>query len=129
MVRLLAIAFFLSACGSDDVGTSRAPLRPEDFSLSLSEAEAAIAAHDGSGCLQLRPYVECRGCTPRYRLDPIVDGASVGPCKRSTFVAGTDVHTADAPLGTTFTWTCRSDALGGSWSNGSRDDQGALVCR
>lgn len=125
----LAIALLLPACGSEEVGTSKSPLRPEDFPLSLEEAEAAIAAHDGRGCLQLIPYVECRGCAPRYRLDPIAAGASIGPCRRSTFVAATVVQTANADPGQTFTWTCSDAPLGGSWTNGARVDQGALVCR
>jgi hypothetical protein len=128
-MRALALILMLTACGSEEVGKQKSPLKPEDFPLTLEQAHAAIAAHDGKGCLRMFPFVECVGCSPRYRLDPIADGASVGPCAKSTFVAGTDVHIANAPIGQSFTWQCASAPLGGSWSNGARDDQGALVCR
>ena len=119
------------ACSSEEVGkhADKASVDPADYNLTLEQAENAIGAHTGPGCLRMYPYVACRGCVPKYRLDPVDVGDGAGPCGRSTFVAGSEVTTANAPPGKTFTWTCNGGALGGSWNNGSTESTGALVCR
>lgn len=130
MRRVLFAILLLVGCGGEDVGQSKQALvDPADYPLTLAEAEAQIAAHEGPGCLKLEPYVECRGCAPRYRLDAIAEGAPVGPCGKSTFVAGTTVKNADPKLGAV-TWTCQSGPSGGRWmAEGATVMFGALVCR
>lgn len=129
MRRVLFAILLLVGCGGEDLGQSKQPLvDPASFPYTLAEAEAQIAAHEGPGCLKLEPYVEYRGCAPRYRLDPIEEGALVGPCAKSTFVAGTTVKNADPKLGAV-TWTCQSAPFGGLWATGAAIMPGALVCR
>jgi hypothetical protein len=125
-MRSLIAAVVLTGCGSDELATQKQPLSAADFPLSLKQAEAAIEAHDGNGCLRMSSFVECRGCPPRYRLDPIVDAAVVGPCGRSTFVAGRVVTEQNDQ---TYSWTCTSGPLGGTWTSGAAAGVGALVCR
>ncbi len=119
------------ACSSEEIGkrAEKASVDPADYTLTLQQAEKAIEAHTGPGCLRMFPYVACRGCIAKYRLDPIEAGEAVGPCERSTFVAGPEVTTANAPQGKTFTWTCNGGALGGTWNNGAMESTGALICR
>jgi hypothetical protein len=122
MRALLAVCILAGCSSSEDLGTQKQKLS-EDYPLTLEQATAAIEAHDGDGCLRMDSFVACRGCAPQYRLDPVADGASVGPCGRSTFVAGRVVRTRNEK---TFTWTCASSPLGGSWNG---EETGALVCR
>jgi len=130
-MRALLLALLLSGCGSEELSTKKEPLSrdPADYPLSLAQAQAAIEAHDGAGCLRLDPFVECRGCAPRYRLVPIATNATIDGCGRSTFSAGKLVRTANAPPGETYTWTCLGGPLGGTWSNGTITEVGALTCR
>ena len=121
--RTMVVAVALvTGCADEELATQKQKLAA-DYPLLLEEAEAAIEAHDGNGCLRMDSFVECRGCVPRYRLDPVAEGTAVGPCERTTFVAGRVVRTRNEA---TFTWTCASGPLGGTW-NGR--EVGALVCR
>lgn len=130
MRAALVLLVALAGCSDDELGKQQQPVRdPADYQLSADDARAAIEAHDGDGCLRMDPFVPCRGCAPRYRLVAIATGANVGPCGRSTFVAGREVLTADAPRGSAYTWTCLAGPLGGAWSNGAIDMVGALTCR
>jgi len=129
---LLALALLGVGCGDEGLGQKSQALEsrdPADYPLTLKEAEAEISAHDGLGCLRMFPFVECRGCDPRYRLEPVAAGAVVGPCARSTFDTGSSVTIRDAPSGKTDSWTCASAKVGGLWSNDVRSESGALVCR
>ncbi len=122
-MRTLILAALLVGCSSPEaVGTQKQKVL-EDYPLTYKAALAAIEAHDGLGCLRMDSYDPCPTCAPMYRLDPVADGASVGPCGRSTFVAGSLVRVRNEK---TYTWTCASSPLGGTWNG---EETGALVCR
>lgn len=127
---VLALASCAASLGSACGGQTEPPAEnPADYPYAtLDEARSAISSFAGPGCQQMRSYVGCAShsqaeCPPRYRLDPIAVGATLGPCGDSTFVGATVV----APDGGPFTWTCASV---GTWTEpGGRKAKGALVCR
>jgi hypothetical protein len=142
----IAIALSAMSVGCSDAETVERtdPLKTEDpssYRLTLAELEAAIARHDGTGCLRahaMRPCASPRAeCAPRYRLDLVAAGGLVAGCSRATFDAGSGVagkdriRTLDAPRQGTLTLRCEGGINGGTWLGGEpeRSVTGALFCK